>query len=79
MKHRVSTDKLIAEMAEFIAAVRESERGTTYNESVIVLKTGDVLAALEVFTFANFTEDEQEVIFARARKSMEDSEPPTGR
>lgn len=67
-------------MTEFIAAVQQEERGTT-NQSPVALKTGEVLGALEVFTFANFSEAEQEVIFAQARRSMSslEKDPPTVR
>jgi acetyl/propionyl-CoA carboxylase alpha subunit len=70
--NRASTGKLISAMQGLIDAIRTGES--------LDIKLGDVLGALEVFTFANFTKAEQEIIFHRAKAridSMEDNEPIT--
>ena len=63
MKHQASADRLVIEMRKFLEALEQDE--------TIIMQTGDVLAALEVFTFANFTVPEMEVIFSRARTMIE--------
>ena len=76
MRHVPSTDKLVLEMITLLDALREDKQKS--NANAVLLKTGDVLGALEVFTFANFTDSEQEVIFSRARTRIEpiDEESP---
>jgi hypothetical protein len=70
MKHPESVNKLVKEMVTLIDVIRENKQ-TGEMQQLVMLKTGDVLGALEVFTFANFTDKEQEVIFSRARKEIE--------
>jgi len=79
MKNQVSTSKLIDEMTRFIQTVLQKEPIREDEQRVtIILKTGDVLSALEVFTFANFTDAEREVIFSRARKAIDNpNDTPT--
>lgn len=70
-------DNLIKNMKQLIDIL---EKDGTKGESI--LKTGDVLAALEVFVFATYTNDEQEVIFSQARTKMDnkaEGEPDTQR
>ena len=73
MKNRAVADKLVDEMTKFIQVVLQKDPiGNEEKQRVsIILKTGDVLGALEVFTFANFTDAEQEIIFSRARKVID--------
>ena len=79
MRHVPSTDKLVQEMVGLLDAIREDKQKG--NANGVLLKTGDVLGALEVFTFANFNDSEQEVIFSRARTRIEpvDDAPKTAR
>lgn len=70
MKHPESVNKLVKEMVTLIDVIRENKQ-TGEMQQLVMLKTGDVLGALEVFTFANFTDKEQEVIFSRARNEIE--------
>jgi len=70
MKNRESADKLVDEMATLIEALRQEQWDQTWLQQV-ALKTGDVLGALEVFTFINFNDAEQETIFTRARTKIE--------
>jgi len=81
MKNTSSADKLVDEMKTLINAIHQEESDQTWLEQV-VLRTGDVLAALEIFTFTNFSDSEQEVIFTRAKTKIEkhkDNEPATER
>ena len=81
MKNTSSTDKLVNEMKTLINAIHQEKSDETWLQQV-ALKTGDVLGALEVFTFANFSDTEQEVIFTSAKTKIEkheDNEPATER
>jgi len=66
MKDKSSANKLADEMQILTDAIRQNK-----HQNEVLLKTGDVLGALEVFTFANFNDPEQEVIFSRARRGIE--------
>lgn len=44
----------------------------------VATKTGNVLSALEIFTFANFNSAEREDIFNRARTDIEKHESENG-
>jgi hypothetical protein len=68
--NKQATDRLVDEMTKLIQTIIEDE-----NRLNVILRTGDVLGALELFTFGNFNAAEQEVIFSRARR-MTDSFPP---
>lgn len=70
MKHKISTDKLISEMEKLSNALRQEQWDSTWLQEV-AQGTGDVLGALEIFTFANFNDAEQEGIFNRAKIKIE--------
>ena len=66
MKNRESGLRLLIEMKALIEAIRADDGSAT-----IIIKTGDVLGALQVFTFTNFNDSEQEIVFSCARAEME--------
>lgn len=91
MKDAQSAVKLISEMTELIDVIQNTQTVRIpmiipeyHDRNSLILKTGDLLGALEVFTFANFNESEQEVIFSRARRVIEPPDdtptrpPPAG-
>ncbi|VVB55268.1 Uncharacterised protein [uncultured archaeon] len=83
MKHPESANKLVIEMRKLIEVIKQHDWAIKVPEldNQTVLRTGDVLGALEVFTFANFNEGQQSVIFSRARTVTEptEKEPETQR
>lgn len=83
MKHKPSADKLIEEMEALTNTLRQEQWDNSYFWlEQVAQKTGDVLGALEVFTFANFNDAEQETIFTRAKVNIEkqkSNEPVTER
>lgn len=66
MKNREAGIRLLVEMKALIEAIRANDGSAS-----IIIKTGDVLGALEIFTITNFTDIEQEIIFSCAKAEIE--------
>jgi hypothetical protein len=79
MKHIPSADKLIDEMTKLVMVIIHDKGNKGEPSEEMILMTGNVLGALEVFTFANFNDAEQEVIFSRAHARIEPDEALTQR
>ena len=68
IKHKASADKLVVEMKRLIDIIQQGE---WEDESSLKYATGDLLSALEIFTYANFDESDQEIMFNWAKTGID--------
>lgn len=73
IKDKVSGDKLIEKMKRLINIIHQGECFGEEEES-LKYAVGDVLSTLEIFTFTNLDESEQEVMFTWAKMGLENRE-----
>ena len=76
MKNVTSANKLVNEMQKLIYTIANNDLDG--GDKALKQAVGNVLGALEVFTFANFSNSEQEIIFNCAKIEIDKYENAVG-